>query len=381
MVNYDQPWFFNNPVRIVYGLGSIKDLPSLTPLGKGLLVTSPSFNKRGFTEDIRRAFRAKKLEIIDNVQPNPDILTVEACWKQYKDQKFQYVIGVGGGSVIDTAKTLSYLLQIEDKSFSLKDHFINNTVLPDCEPLMMIAVPTTAGTGSEVTPFATIWDHKEQKKYSLVLKNLHPSIALLDPELTLTLPKEITIITGLDALAHALESVWNRHFNPISFLYAAKAIEIVLGTLPLLSQDLQNLKYRSKLLLGSLFGGLCISATRTALAHSMSYPITAALGVPHGLACGFVLPALLKYNMFEEDGRFKQLAFMIGYDCIEEVGKRMDRVYELIGINRLMKKYQMTEENLLNLAPKMLTPERSENNLRSVNFEDIQSLISATKIL
>jgi alcohol dehydrogenase len=375
-MRYDRPWSYYNPTRIVAGPGAVKDLPSLVPAGKGVIITSPGFTRRGLTEKLRVLFNSKHPVIIDNVEPNPEIEAVENCWKQLQGQGFDYVIGVGGGSVLDTAKALSYLLKVEDTKFSLKAHFVDKTILPDYTPLMMIAVPTTAGTGSEVTPFATIWDLKEQKKYSLASPGLSPTAALLDPELTLSLPEEITIITGLDALSHALESVWNHHANPISISYAARAIDIVLHTLPKLIQDLKNLELRAKMLTGSLFGGLCISSTRTALAHSISYPLTAHLGVPHGLACSFTLPALFEFNAGEDDGRFVEVVRSIGYDSLEEFGQSLREFYELININTLMIKYQMTTQKMLDLAPKMFTPERSDNNLRSVNLEDVKMIIS-----
>lgn len=242
-------------------------------------------------------------------------------------------------------------------------------------PLPMIAAPTTAGTGSEVTPFATVWDRENQKKYSLESSSLYPGIALLDPGLSLNLPREITVYTGLDALAHAFESIWNRNANPITINYAVHAIDIALKTLPVLVKEPRNLYYRAKMLTASLLGGLCISSTRTALAHSMSYPITACLGAPHGLACGFTLPAILEFNAQADDGRFDTVARMLGCNGIKDIKNSLVRLFAEIGVAGLVSRYRLSRERLLELAPQMFSPERAGNNLRDVNLDDVKKIL------
>jgi phosphonate metabolism-associated iron-containing alcohol dehydrogenase len=158
----------------------------------------------------------------------------------------------------------------------------------------IIAIPTTSGTGSEVTSWATVWDTVAMKKYSLACETLYPETALVDPLLTLGLPRAVTISTGLDALSHALESIWNVNANPVSGSLAEVAAREVLEALPLLADDLGSEALRTRLARASLFAGLAFSNTRTALAHALSYHLTLHHGVPHGIACSFSLPLVMR---------------------------------------------------------------------------------------
>jgi len=380
-MRYDRQWSFHNPVKIIFGPGRIGDLAALAPYERGVLFTSPGFTARGLTDKVAALFSGCRLEIIDDVRPNPDITAIEAYQDRLQEQGIQFVVGVGGGSVLDTAKALSYLLGEGGSGFLLRDHFYGKASLPAYRPLPLITVPTTAGTGSEVTPFATVWDMAKQKKHSLARPDLFPDAALLDPELTLTLPREVTVTTALDVLSHALESVWNHNANPVTVGLAARAIDIFLSTLPGLLDEPQNLGYRSKMLTASLYGGLAISSTRTALAHSISYPVTAVLGAPHGLACGFTLPALLEFNREgDEDGRLDAAAAMAGYDSAGALAEKIRAVFTGAGVGDLMAKYEMTGENILELAPEMFTPERAGNNLRAPDFQDLEKILSASAL-
>jgi len=179
---------------------------------------------------------------------------------------------------------------------------------------LLIAAPTTAGTGSEVTPWATIWDSASHKKYSLHLECTWPKVAIVDPQLMLTVPAGVTVSTGLDALSHALESIWNINANPISDTYAIAAIEDILHCLPLLRRDLSNKELRSRMALAALKAGMAFSNTKTALAHSISYEMTLRYGLPHGIACSFTLPLVLGLAWGHDEARDRTLQRIFGND-------------------------------------------------------------------
>jgi alcohol dehydrogenase len=260
----------------------------------------------------------------------------------------------------------------------LRAHLHAGAPLAPVAPLPLIAIPTTAGTGSEVTPFATIWDHQHQQKYSLARSDLYPQVALIDPTLTLSLPAEVTIATGLDALAQGFEAIWNRSATPLTTLYALKAIALVFEALPRVAGDLGNLGLRSQMLEASLLAGLAIAKTRTALSHSMSYPITARYGVPHGLACGFTLPAILEFNIAEDDGRLADVASYLGLASVQALHEALRRLLQSLGVSQALRQYIPSQAALLDLAPRMLTPGRSDNNLRAATVEDVRRILSAT---
>ena len=187
-----------------------------------MLVTTEGFTRRGMTEKILELLRARNMDTIDDVHPNPTIEAIENYRDRYFGKRIDFLVAVGGGSVLDTAKALSFLLSLDDINFSLYEALSENLSLPESSPLHLVTLPTTAGTGSEMTPFATVWDGKNNKKYSLARSDLFPVFALLDAELSLTLPHEITVIGGLDALSHALESVWNVNAGPVSIAMAGR---------------------------------------------------------------------------------------------------------------------------------------------------------------
>jgi phosphonate metabolism-associated iron-containing alcohol dehydrogenase len=287
------------------------------------------------------------------------------------------VVGLGGGSALDTAKALGFVLGAGTPE-ALRQHFEHGAALPDARPLPLIAVPTTAGTGSEVTPFATIWDLARAKKYSLAGPRLYPSVALLDPTLTLSLPREVTVSTGLDALSQGFEAIWNRNATPITTLYALQAIRIAFGVLPRLIDAPDDLASRSQMLGASLLAGLAISRTRTALAHSISYPITARYGMPHGLACSFTLPAILEFNAAADDGRLARAAAELGCGSTHGLRAKLERLLSALRVGRLAGQYIRSAEDLLALAPEMLTPGRADNNMRPADVAQVRKILAAT---
>ena len=196
---------------------------------------------------------------------------------------------LGGGSAIDTAKVLSRLLI--EPGLSLKS-MLNSPTQDVKKSIKLIAIPTTSGTGAEVTPFATVWDSVEQKKHSLI--DVTPDVAILDPSLTLTLGYQDTLYPALDALSHALESLWNKNRTSESEEYAIEAIHLICNALAEVLENPKNLIARKEVQRAATLAGLAISQTRTAIAHAISYPLTLMYGVPHGLACSFTLAAIIR---------------------------------------------------------------------------------------
>ncbi|RYY91334.1 MAG: iron-containing alcohol dehydrogenase, partial [Comamonadaceae bacterium] len=194
---------------------------------------------------------------------------------------------------IDTAKAL--MVGNDDNRFAdLVAGLAGERAFTPTRFRQLIAVPTTAGTGSEVTPWATVWDRERQRKHSLHLPQTWPSAAVIDPEIMLSLPASVTLQSGLDALSHALESIWNVNANPVSDTFAIAAVQEAMDTLPALMRNLGDVGLRGQMALAALKAGMAFSNTKTALAHSISYEMTLRHGLPHGIACSFVLPMVLE---------------------------------------------------------------------------------------
>lgn len=277
---------YYNPVRIEFGV-ELLDWCQKIESEAILLVTSSGFSKRGLTKKIQEILGSKMVAVVDSILPNPELTDLLRLKSDLWD--FTSILAIGGGSVLDSAKFLSVCGDIAVSNGQLEIKTTNTSVVS--RPIF--AFPTTAGTGSELTKWATIWDSHNMIKYSLQDENLYPRTALYDVNLTRSLSKENTITTGLDALSHACESLWNKNANPISTQYAIDSIKLIVHTLPKLIKDLDSVTLRSDMMRASMYAALAFSNTQTALAHAISYPLTMRFGIPHGLACSFSIPLLL----------------------------------------------------------------------------------------
>ncbi|MES2102915.1 MAG: iron-containing alcohol dehydrogenase PsrA [Pseudomonadota bacterium] len=321
---------FFNPVATHFGPGSLAELPRIVNGAKVVVVTFPEARSLGLVKRLEDMLGDRLVDVIENVQPNPDVSQLAEIYNRFwrDEHACDTVVALGGGSAIDTAKAL--VVGTEGGNF---DELL--ALLADGKPFTprrtktLIAIPTTAGTGSEVTPWATIWDAGKQKKYSLHLDCTWPKAAIVDPELMLTLPRAITISTGLDALSHALESIWNVNANPISDAFAIAAIHEIMACLPLLAKELDNRALRSSMALAAMKAGLAFSNTKTALAHSISYEMTLRYGLPHGIACSFTLPLVLGMAWGEHPDRDAALQRVFGTDRNTAVDRLRDFLHQL----------------------------------------------------
>ena len=283
---------YRNPVTIVFGAGSLAELPRLLAGRRHALVTYPDAVFESLRDRLA-TLGAVPVMVTDDVAPNPDtsLLAEQARRFARALPAPEVIVALGGGSVIDTAKVLA----AASGDFAAVARYLETGQGGEALGSMpIIAVPTTAGTGSEVTSWSTVWDAAAGRKHSLALPGLYPEVALVDPELMLAKPRGLTIATGLDALSHALESLWNRNANPVSMTFAVSAAREILAVLPALADDLGNLELRSRMARAALSAGLAFSNTKTAIAHSISYPITLRHDVPHGIACSFTLPRIMR---------------------------------------------------------------------------------------
>ncbi|WP_213953694.1 MULTISPECIES: iron-containing alcohol dehydrogenase PsrA [unclassified Variovorax] len=333
-----------NPVQTVHGAGALSSLPRLLNGRKAVLVTFPEAKAVGLLERIEQVLGDRLAGVIDQVRPNPDVAELaplwETFWRDHADTGV--LVAVGGGSAIDTAKAL----MVGNDSGRFADMVAGLSGERPFSPTrfkQLIAVPTTAGTGSEVTPWATVWDRERQKKYSLHLPQTWPSHAVIDPELMLSLPSAVTLQSGLDALSHALESIWNVNANPVSDVFAVAAIHETLEVLPLLMQHPLDLSLRSRMALAALKAGLAFSNTKTALAHSISYEMTLRYGIPHGIACSFSLPMVLERAMGRSADRDRVLEQALGKP-LANAPRRLEAFIEALGVRTRFSDYGVSDD-------------------------------------
>jgi hypothetical protein len=352
---------YHNPVAIRFGAGSLAELPEVLAGRRAVLVTFPEAEGLGVVRRIRELAGPALAAVEDRVEPNPDVANLapmyERFWRDHAD--CGVVVAVGGGSAIDTAKALMVgtasgrfdeLVALLAKGGAFKPHRVK----------ALVAVPTTAGTGSEVTPWATVWDRAAGKKHSLHLPETWPEAAIVDPDLMLTLPASVTVQSGLDALSHALESIWNVNANPLSDTYAIAAAREVIATLPALVADLGNRELRARMALAALQAGMAFSNTKTALAHSISYEMTLRFGLPHGIACSFTLPMVLERAVGADPRRDAVLAAIFDGD-LAGAPRKLREFLRRVGVKTEFADYGVPEEDSRRMVAAALDGVRGKN--------------------
>ncbi len=348
---------YRMPAQIVFGIGKADAIADYAGDKRTLLVTSDGWLKRGLVEKIK-SLTNNVVSVCTDVKSHPEFRDLEKTYADIHQSEFDQILAVGGGSVIDASKF--FAVYNENKGVN----FVSNLVKGKVEKkgykcLPIISIPTTAGTGSELTPWATIWDMAEKKKYSLHLPELFCQTAVYDPNLTLSVPKQITIQTGLDTLSHSLESIWNKNANEITVSYAVKASKLILEYLPLLANDLGNIEYRTMIMRACMYAGLAFSNTQTAIAHAMSYYITANKSIDHGIACSFTLPMIIdkikgKYDFIDE-----ALIEIFG----ELSSNKLRNMLHSVGVSTDFNDYGIDEQELKNIKNSLANNQRAGNSL------------------
>ena len=330
-----------------------------------LIVCSKRARKEIILDKKLNFIENNKIYWVDDITPNPSLLYFENKKKNFKVKKFNYIIAIGGGSVIDTAKVLLLIFSLKKKSINDIIGKITNLKINAISKL--VAIPTTSGTGSEVTSYATVWDKKNKKKLSIDHEVLRPFLAIIDPVLTFNLSKENTINTGLDALNQAFDSLWNKNANRNTLMYAFKSIKLSWSSLAILNKEIDHKKSRINLAKASLYAGMCISKTRTSICHSISYPLTSYYKIPHGLACAFSMIAIINYINNRNKNFFSKLAISLNFVSGKTLEKKLKRLFLNL---KVKKKIILSIENiksLLLLKKYMQMSGRSDNFIYEIN--------------
>jgi alcohol dehydrogenase len=371
-------WSFHLPTRIVFGDDSLDSIGQLIQADEVVLITTQGFVKRGVVDQILESMVDSQVKVFPEVRPNPDVKDIEAMRDRVMASSPDLLLALGGGSSIDTAKALARLTTNPDTK--LLDHLKKGEDLRHNDALPLVAIPTTAGTGSEVTPFGTIWDRESCKKWSIEGNDLFPSLALLDPKLTLDLSADMTVFTGLDAMSHAFESIWNRNASPLTISLATRSLKLSFDSLPKLKANGRDLSARRNMMEASLLAGMAISQTKTALAHSISYPLTLTFDMPHGLACGFALPETLKFNAVHDDGRLKLLSSELGYGNVQEMEVALKSFLVDLDAGWYLLSFVQELSQMIEACEDMIEEGRLENNMRPVDQEDVNHIFEGAML-
>ena len=357
---------FQNATKILSGKLAINNIPAelkFLNAQSPLLISDEILNKIGTVKKVKDAINTdNKIKVkaeYTQVPPDSDFKVVNKIAKIYKEQKCDSIVAVGGGSVIDTAKGVRMLLSQNKEDIN---ELMGNEILNYGKHIPFIVVPTTSGTGSEVTIVAVIEDKIKNLKMEFISYFLLPDVAVLDPEMTMTLPKKATASTGIDALCHAIEAYTCIQKNPLSDAYAISAIKIIMDNIEIAVKNGENKKARLSMANASLMAGISFSNSMVGLVHAIGHSIGAVSKVPNGDAISILLPYVMEYNFDVVKEEYAKIAlYTLPEECINR--SEEERAVLLIGkVKSLIKK--LNEETGL---PKRLKDVKINKN----DFEKI----------
>ncbi|MGQ0568165.1 MAG: iron-containing alcohol dehydrogenase [Armatimonadota bacterium] len=310
-----QTFIFQAPTQITFGSGALAQLPeAIAELGERVLaVSDPGVAAAGILDQVAARVRdsGRRTELVTDVEPNPSIETVERTADVYRRAGCQWVLAVGGGSAMDVGKAVALLAAHPGP---LRAYEGIGKVPGPVAPL--VCVPTTAGTGSEVTVFSVITDRRRKFKMTVGSPHLLPRFAVCDPDLTVSMPQPLTAATGMDALTHAIECYTNTVYHPIAKTLALEAVRLIGTSLRAAYADGRDLDARAQMLLASTLAAMAFTRTRLGNVHAMSHPVGAHFDVPHGVANALLLPYIMEWNLPGCLDTFPRIA--------EALGERVD---------------------------------------------------------
>lgn len=379
----NQSFTIAQPTRIRFGVGAVRELGATVKDFKGskvLLVIDPGLVKAGllarFTEPL--AQEGIPFLVYDQVDPEPGLRLADKAYALAQKNGCDCVIGAGGGSAMDVAKAVAILLTNGGRA---ADYLGLGLIKKPGVPKIM--VPTSAGTGAEVTFTAVFINEETGSKGGMNGDPLYPDAAILDPELTLSLPPKVTAYTGIDALTHALEAYTSVQAHAVSEMYSLEAVRLIAENLPAACANGGNLEARTAMLLGSLLGGKALAMAGVGLVHAMAYPLGGMFGIPHGLANAVLLPYVVQYNLPGNLRKFADLAEALGQNCeglpLREAAQLcVEVLFDLnadTGIPATLADLDIPAESIPEMARIALTVARPvANNPRKPTLEEVIAL-------
>ena len=368
-------WKYYNPVEVVFGTGKLDELGQLMAergLDRALIVSDPFTHRSGVAARLNECAGGRVLDIISEVEPNPTCDNVDACARRARELGARAIIGLGGGSAMDCAKAAAAAAAMDCTGLEL----LRGRPVTDALPL--IAVPTTAGTGSEVGWGAVLSDHAANAKIAIFGSPMFPRLALVDPVLTYTVPPAVTASTGLDVIAHSLDAMCSVRANPVSDGLAVRAAKLAFENLEAAFRDGSDAVARERMAMASTIAGYAFSNTGTTGSHACSYLLTAKYHIPHGEACALTLDA-----WFRKDAAVRPLLHtlsrMMGF--ANAAADRLAELKELTGMRTTLTAMGVpdTQEALDELAANAAASGNMANDICKATREDIASLFASLR--
>ncbi|UYP47932.1 hypothetical protein NEF87_004217 [Candidatus Lokiarchaeum ossiferum] len=381
---------YYNPVETIFGVHAFKKiLPTIQKYVQNnhILIVSDEnlLNILGIHENLHTLLKANgyTADFFEKPGKYSSISIIDRGAERVRKHQYGLIIGIGGGSAMDTAKCMAILGR---NNGSINDYLKKGKSL-EKTGVPLILVPTTAGTGSEVTRWATVWDLGDFfKKFSLSDPKMFAKASIIDPTLLLKLPPKMSAMTGLDALSQAIEAYWSKNHNPVSDEFALKSIELILENITKMFHNPSDLSYRTQMALGSMFSGLAFSNTKTTAVHSVSYPMTLHFNIPHGLACALTLGEFIKFNALETPNntleapqRLQTIISLFKTKTAEEAALKLTMIMKEMALETKLSQFNIDENGIEKIIAEGFTPDRVKHNPRLVTKEDLREILHNIK--
>ena len=362
------------PTRVVFGecLSQVTSIVSELGARRALIITGKAaMKKHGMTARLTELLKPVESEVFDEVEPNPAMSTFEKAQIAVKQHNCDLVVGLGGGSPLDVAKVAA---AIGNKDQSPSQVFIFPTKIAS-KGLPMMAIVTTSGSGSEVTPFSILSDPENGTKKAAGHTFLYPTVALVDPSLCKTMTKDVTAETGLDAISHAIESYWAKKASPITDSITLEALNHLIPNIKKACEESSNIVARSEMALGAMEAGMALGNTMATAAHSISYPLTVRFNIPHGLACALTLPVFVRFNAPAIQSKIPRLLHALGVKSIDEAADSLTKLMAEIGQPTRLSDLGIGKDDVPWLVEHGYAPVRMANNPREVAEKDVEEIL------
>lgn len=379
------PFTFQTTPNVLFENGACARLPEIVGqfgARRVMLVTDKGVRNAGLTRSAEDALAraGMTVSVYDDVQADPPSTIIEAAAKRAREEGTELVLSIGGGSALDTAKLVAYLARSDEPLDT-----IYGVGLAKGQRLPLVLVPTTAGTGSEVTPISIVTTPTTEKK-GVVSPRLLPDWAVLDAELTVGLPAPVTAATGIDAMVHAIEAFTSKHKkNPISDQLARQALSLLSANIRTACREPKNLEARANMLLGSMLAGMAFANAPVAAVHALAYPIGAIFHVPHGLSNALVLMGVMRFNLSHAQELYGELAPLVdqgatGLKANEAASRFVEALGAICrdcGVPASLADVGVAEKDLERLATDAMKQTRLlVNNPRELTYEDAYAIYS-----
>ena len=375
------PFEFFIPQNIIVGAGTLVRLPECAQKLGGthaMLLSGPTLRKMGIVDKAAKYLEdaGMKVDIFTEIEANPSVTTVEKATTAFKEAGADFIVALGGGSPMDVAKAVGVTAKYGGSITEYEGaHKVPGKIIP------LIAIPTTAGTGSEVTAFSVITDHSRDYKLTVFSYELLPKYALLDPEMIMSVPPMVAASCGIDALIHGWEAYTSLGASPFSDAMAEKAMELIGGNIRRFVANRKDEEAACAMMSGSMFAGIAFAWARLGDVHAMSHPVSAFFGVQHGVANSILLPVIVEYNALADHGRYEKIYNYISEEkepvkdfkpemLVEEIKK----LNASLGIPKTLSEVGVTEDKIPQMAADAMKSGNIAANPRQTTLKDVEML-------